>query len=125
MWRIYYGDGSTFSDEDGSPFDAPRTGVQVIAYTNPSTGKIDRLSQADFYYYEPECTDWGWWHCGPETMTLHLIRAKRPLILFGEMLPTRHFTEIEKKAIADIPTGMKGVWRRNMDKTDSGVVNDG
>lgn len=125
MWRIYYANGKTFSSEDGSPFSAPRTGVQVISYLNPNTGKIDRLSQADYYYYEPECTDWGWWHCSPQGMVLHLIRAKTPLILFGEMVKTEQFNAIEKQALADIPEGMKGVWRRGMDKQDSGVVNDG
>jgi hypothetical protein len=29
LWRIYYDDGATFSDEDGSAFDAPRTGGSV------------------------------------------------------------------------------------------------
>lgn len=125
MWRIYYEDGSVYSSEDGAPFDAPRTGVQVIAYRNPLTGKIDRLSQADFYYYEPERCDWGWWHCGPVGMTLHLQRAKRPLILFGSMVPTALFDAVERRALTDIPDGDKGVWRRGMDKADAGVVNDG
>lgn len=29
-WRIYYADGSTFSNEDGEPWDAPGWGAQVI-----------------------------------------------------------------------------------------------
>jgi len=29
-WRVYYGDGSTFSDEDGTLQDAPAFGVQAI-----------------------------------------------------------------------------------------------
>lgn len=124
-WRIYYADGSTFSDSDGSPFEAPRQDVQVITYLNPNTGKYDRLSQADYYYYEPECCDWGWWHCSPQGMMLHLLRAKSPLILFGAMVLTKQFTKIEVQALNDIPVGLKGVWRREMDKQDSGVVNDG
>ena len=121
-WRIYYEDGTTYASEDGSAFDAPRTGVQVIAYTD--VGGWSLLSQADFYYYEPECTDWGWWHCGPVGMTLHLQRAKRPLILFGSMVPTDSFTEIEKKALDDIGM-LKRKWRRGMDKQDSGEVQRG
>jgi hypothetical protein len=30
-WRIYYGDGGTFSNRDGSPFSAPAVNVQVVA----------------------------------------------------------------------------------------------
>jgi len=30
-FRIYYGDGSTYSDRDGSPYDAPAEDVQIIA----------------------------------------------------------------------------------------------
>lgn len=29
-WRVYYGDGSTFSSEDGPPEDAPPLGVQAV-----------------------------------------------------------------------------------------------
>jgi hypothetical protein len=29
-WVVYYGDGSTFSDQDGSPEDAPSLNVQAI-----------------------------------------------------------------------------------------------
>lgn len=124
LWKIYYSDKSTFSDKDGSAFDAPRTEVQVITYWNPNTGKYDRTTQADKYYYEPERADWAWWHCDAETMVLHLIRAKQPLIFFGAMVPTQIFNEVEAQALADIPAGMKGVWRPRMDKQDAGVVND-
>jgi hypothetical protein len=30
-WKIYYGDGSTYSSSDGSPFDAPAHNVQIIS----------------------------------------------------------------------------------------------
>lgn len=119
-WRIYYEDESTFSSDDGSPFEAPRTGVQVIAYRDGDG--VSLLSQADYYYYEPERADGGWWHCSPEGMTLHLIRARRPLIVFGSMIKLDKFTEIEVRAIKDIGP-LKKKWRRGMDKQDSGEVN--
>lgn len=122
MWRIYYEDGTTFSSEEGQAFDAPRTGVQVIAYQDDNGWSL--LSQADYYYYEPERTDWGWWHCGPVGMTLHLQRAKRPLILFGSMVPTDCFTDIEKRALADVGN-LKRKWRRGMDKQACGEVTCG
>ena len=39
-WRIYYGDGSTFSSADGAPSDAPSTNVQAIALeADPTIGR--------------------------------------------------------------------------------------
>ena len=29
-WRIYYGDGTTFTSKQGTPADAPNSGVQVV-----------------------------------------------------------------------------------------------
>lgn len=124
MWRIYYGDGTEFSSEDGTAFDAPRTNVQVIAFTNPNTGKTDLLSQSDYYYYEPECNDWGWWHCSREGLLLHLMRAKRPLILFGSMIRTSQFNSIEAKAVKDAGRN-KGSWRRHHDELPCGEVTHG
>lgn len=36
-WRIYYEDGTTYSDRDGSPFDALPAGAEVIAYEDPTS----------------------------------------------------------------------------------------
>lgn len=121
MWRIYYGDGSEFSSDDGDVFDAPRSDVQLIAYLNPNTGKTDLISQSDVYYYEPEKIEWGWWYCSREGMVLHLLRAKRPLVFFGGMIRTKQFDEIEKKAIAHAAS-RKGSWRRFPDEADTGTV---
>lgn len=122
QWRIYYDDGSVFTDKDGSPWCAPRTGVQIIAYEDVDGWGL--ISQADFYYYEPESCTWGWWHCGPVGMTLHLQRARKPLILFGAMMLNEGFSEVEKRALADVGK-LKRRFRRGMDKVDSGVIHHG
>lgn len=94
----------------------------MIAYDDE--GGVSLLSQADYYYYEPECTDWGWWHCSMVGMVLHLQRAKRPLILFGEMTLTDNFTEIEKIALKEAGE-RKRRWRRRMDTGEFGQVTHG
>lgn len=38
-WRIYYGDGSTYSDRDGLPELAPNTNAQVVAREFPNNAK--------------------------------------------------------------------------------------
>lgn len=48
-WKIFYGDGSTFSDQDGLCRDAPATNIQVIAQANPTVGR-ELLSGKDFYF---------------------------------------------------------------------------
>lgn len=82
------------------------------------------LSQADMYYWEPERSPLGWWHCGPTGMMLHLQRAARPLILFGSMLSTEQYLVVERRALADMGA-LKKSWRRSMDKQDSGTVTRG
>lgn len=119
FWRIYYEDGSTFSSEQGSPFDAPRTGVQVIVHEDGDG--LSLMSQSDFYYWEPERSDWGWSYCDQYTLVLHLQRAKRPLILFGSMVTLGQFTEIEKRALSDVGA-LKVVWRRGVDKANLGAT---
>ena len=52
-WRIYYAGGATFSDEDGSPADAPGQGALIIAMANESTGR-DLLHLADYYLFKGE-----------------------------------------------------------------------
>lgn len=39
-WKIYYGDGSTFSSEQGSPEDAPGYDVQAIVYYHAEVGRV-------------------------------------------------------------------------------------
>jgi len=49
-WRIYYGDGSTFSDEDGSPGEAPIVNVQVIVQPGKQTGRYWQAG-SDYYVF--------------------------------------------------------------------------
>ena len=119
FWRIYYDDGSTFSDAYGTPWDAPRTGVQVIVHRDGDGYSL--MSQSDFYYWEPERSDWGWSYCDQYTLVLHLQRAVRPLILFGAMVTLKQFTEFEKRALADVGLE-KRVWRRGTDKANLGMT---
>ena len=49
-WTIYFDDGSTFSSEDGTPFDVPmHKGVVCIA---------DHKQKMTLHFH-----DWYYWHC--------------------------------------------------------------
>lgn len=107
-WAIYYDDGSRFTDEDGTEFDAPRTGVQIIVQKNSSMG-WELVSQADYYYYEPETR--GWYVAEMFTIWDVLIRSKRPLIMFGRMVTDDVFRKIVLRVLDELPSPKTG-WLR-------------
>lgn len=62
-WRIYYGDGTTFSSTEGAANDAPPHGVVAIVYPDPEIGRAV-LHQWDWYYLKGG----SWW--GSDTFGL-------------------------------------------------------
>jgi hypothetical protein len=51
-WRIYYGDGSTFSNLDGEVWEAPRRYVQLVRQRHPEKGSVIlHGSMNDYVYY--------------------------------------------------------------------------
>ena len=51
-WMIFYGDGSTFCHEDGSPSDAPAYGVICIVQDALRPSQV--LHQVDFYWWRDD-----------------------------------------------------------------------
>lgn len=51
-WRIYYSDGSSFSNEDGEPWEAPSVDVQIVAQGD------DLLFYHDYYLYRSDLELW-------------------------------------------------------------------
>lgn len=54
-WRLYYADGSTYDDLQGSPYDAPPRGLLVIVMRDDEVGRVV-LAGADNYAWK----GWGW-----------------------------------------------------------------
>jgi len=123
-WCIYYEDGKTFCFSEGCPWDAPRVGVEAIITEEPD-GRFVMLSQADYYYFEPERVDAGWWHADQFGVFDHLQRAARPLVLFGRNIKDKHFSEIEKRALEDLAALNKRAWLRGGPSATSGKVTHG
>ena len=85
-WRIYYTDGSTYSDRDGSPFDAPTDGVQIIAQEDPGPARgfqvdFKNLHGKDFFVWDES------WACVDIVGLIQYIRRRvgTQKILLGEM----------------------------------------
>ena len=83
-WIIFYTGGDIFTSAMGSPWEAPRRDIQSIASSRPGGGHYN-VNQRDYYYYE---ADNGGWNEANDLFTVwdHLIRADRPLVVFGRML---------------------------------------
>ena len=103
QWRIYYGDGSVFTSEDGTPWDAPRTNVQVIVQEHGRVG-WQVLNSADEYYFEEDTR--GWYEA--RGFTDHLLRAKHPLVVFGRMMNNDEYVALLARAKEDLPTPKTG-----------------
>lgn len=67
-WRIYYGDASSYSSEDGSPFEAPHFGVIAICQPSVDVG-MEVLQSFDYYTHMGD--DWGGF-CGHDGLVDHL-----------------------------------------------------
>jgi len=89
-WHIYY-DRGEFSSEDGDPWAAPRTGVVVIARADPMVG-YRLIHSGDYYYYEADRD--GWQASDLIGMADHLMRAPRPLVLFGRTIDSGQYREV-------------------------------
>lgn len=51
LWKIYYDDGTTFSEDDGPIFRAPGWGVQAVVQTDETVGR-EILQRYDYYLFE-------------------------------------------------------------------------
>ena len=57
MWKIFYDDGSVFSNKDGSPEEAPCRGIQIITQSNERVGRSVARS-SDYYIYSEKMGGW-------------------------------------------------------------------
>lgn len=106
LWRVFYGDGSTFSNEDGTPAEAPPVNVQAIAQAaDPGIGR--RIcSRFDFYWFDRQE-----WH-GSDLFGLfdYLQRVSPSIVKFGRVLPRLEFEAILNRAVTDSALQPKVAW---------------
>ena len=97
LWKIWYTNGSTFCDQDGGAWDAPRTGVQLVVtkwQNSPAArrliGPLDpahcvepfAMGQSYYCWYSES----GHWlnHDLPAMVRVYLTTEPRPSVLMGE-----------------------------------------
>lgn len=102
-WRIYYADGSTFSDLDGDPQHAPGTGVIIIAQKSPIFGEKPYVQHmTDYYVWLGDAwlgcdllRLWQYWFV--DNKKYDFPRAS----LSGETIENSRYLEIRKMAKTD------------------------
>jgi len=96
-FKIFYTDG-VFSSEDGTPYDAPRQDVQVIAQERD--GDYQLSHGTDYFYFEPERG--GFAGCDQFGSFDHLVRAKRQCLFIGRMLSDEEWRKLFARVKEDL-----------------------
>ena len=55
-WKLWYEDGSTFSSEEGEPWESPVLGVCLLA--QPKVRSVDILASRDYLIYREDVGHW-------------------------------------------------------------------
>ena len=93
-WKIWYGNGSTFSDAAGPPGAAPPLDVQVIAQADPDVGRL-MVCRKDFYvFHDGEWYGVDWFGLLDHLMALGIVKA-------GRTRSNRDYDALYRAAVAD------------------------
>lgn len=103
-WKIFYGDGLTFSNDDGLPEKAPALNVQFIVQIDPDSGRYNQ-SGADFYIRRDD----RW--VGVDLFGLFDFLMESGLVKFGRTIGTKRFRELHSLAEADSGFPKRGSYR--------------
>ena len=97
-WKIYYGDGSVFTNLDGEPQDAPCGNVQRIAYYD-ADGRRKFCHDKDYYIYENNC----WYAVDMIGFLQYMSDPGFKIVKFGRMMPDLKFRELCSYIDNDLP----------------------
>ena len=94
-WRFYYANGSTYSDRDGSPFDAPTAGAQVLAFEEANErGFALAHGKAAFVWRDGE-----WHHVDEAGLWDYLYISRGPkAVIFGRTVRNSAFWALVDQA---------------------------
>ena len=100
-WKIYYGDGSTFSSQDGSPWIVPARDVQVIVMIDKDHGWRTQAG-SDYYVWDGRDGETRWWGLKDDfALYDYLIDPGYKRVLFGRTITSDQFSKIFKQATED------------------------
>ena len=109
-WVIYYGDGSTFSNDDGKPEDAPCTGVLAVCCFNMDNQRSIHASK-DWYIYDEQPIykdiDYGMWY-GADWGGLYqyIARPGKKIIKLGALVSDPTWRKMLERIHQEFPGGL-------------------
>lgn len=104
-WKIWYGDGSTFSSQDGDVTDAPALNVQIIVQHDQDIGRVNQTG-ADYYIQR----EGRWW--GVDIFGLFDYLMECGTVKFGRTVDSRRFRQIFHQAETDPDFQARSGFRR-------------
>lgn len=99
-WKIYYGDGQTYSSLDGAIEDTPTTDVQVIILIDRDHGWTTQTG-TDYYVWDNRGNGPRWWGVDYPGYIDYLIEPGWKKVLLGRTIPSDIFNSIYKRASED------------------------
>lgn len=105
-WKLFYGDGSTFSDVDGRPQDAPAWNLQAIAQIADIAIGRKTVSHKDYYWFDPMEQEWF----GGDYIGLVDFLQRSGLVKFGRAINRLRFEAILDRAVNDPDLLPKHAW---------------
>ena len=101
IWKIFYGDGSTYSNLDGSPYDAPSDNVQAIVIRDPTIGR-GIVAKCDLYWWVESEQQWFGLMDKLGYGLFDYLRQPGPKkVIFGRTVSNADYDAAIKAAIAD------------------------
>lgn len=104
-WKIYYGDGSTYSSEDGPAEQAPKINCQAVVQNHEVVGHSVEHTTDYYVWFD------GFWR-GVEIFGLwdYLSQPGSKVVLFGRWVPNDEYREFLNKALNDPEVPKKSAW---------------
>ncbi len=93
-WKIWYDDGTTFSNEEGNPEDAPIDGVQAILQWLP-LGNYNIIPSSDYYWW----LDDRWVYGNSNGLERFLRKRDKiaPIIIYGRWTSSNMWQQAQKE----------------------------
>lgn len=108
-WKIIYSNGSTFTNLDGEPWEAPRVGVQTVLRLDETVNEVvTETSDKGFWIWREETwlgtDDAGLWD--------YIFNHRPwPLVIYGRYHRDEVWEDNIKKLIEDEMSRNKSAWR--------------
>ena len=100
QWRVYYGDGSTYSNVDGPPESAPCTRVIAVAWYDED-GRRKICHQADYYVHY--IAEKRWASADMSGLLQYLMEPGLKIVKFGREIGDLAYRNVMTKALGDLP----------------------